>query len=152
MNGLHRFRLLAGVLGLMSLLLGLTSGPSFAAQIDQLDDHSQVVNGQSSTTLSLVRRGLPSGDPSPLLIDARSSGGTSQADIDPAGPWQLHASWSCSDSGGAFALQVRGAGGGPVDRISGSGTRDAIRDYPGGQPYHLDIRSSCPWHLVIENR
>jgi len=152
MKELHRFWPLAGALGLLSLLLGLSSGPAFAAQIDQLRDPVQVVNGQAHAALSLADRGQMPGDPSPFLIDARSSGGTSQADIDPPGPWQLHASWSCPDPGGEFTLHLQGAGGGPVDHISGSGTRDVIRDYPGGQPYHLEIRSSCPWHLVVANR
>ncbi len=151
MKWLRRYRPLAVAFGLASFFLGATSGSSLAAQIDQQRDISQILSGQPDAVLSPSPQGSTSENPSLTVIDARSSGGTSQADIDPPGPWQLRASWTCSDLDSRFTLQVQGADGSPVDYISGGGTRDVTKDYPGGQHYHLEIRSTCAWHLVVKD-
>ncbi|SRR5579884_340324 len=148
---LRRYRRLAVELGLASFILGMTGGPSFAAQIDQSRSIGQIVSEQRERALSLSNQVMTAGGSSPAVIDARSSGGTSQADVDPPGPWRLQASWTCPDPDARFTLQVQGADGSPVDRISGGGTREVTRDYPGGQHYHLEIRSTCPWHLVVQS-
>jgi hypothetical protein len=148
MKWLQRYRHVAIAFGLNLLLLGATSKSSLAAEVDQ-QHFSKVVSEQQATVLSLVS-GRSTPRASSPTIDVHSSGGNSQADLDPPGTWQLEASWTCFEPGTTFTLDVHGANGTLIDHISGSGTQDVTKTYPGGQHYHLEIQSSCPWHLVVK--